>query len=279
MPCPLRLAAITLSLSHAACASSAPSSSGEATAEAPAPVVASAAAAASATAASATGSASSEPSPAPTANAPAHEERYVVAAMGDSLTDPKSHGGKYLDVLRRKCPESQFDSFGVGGNMVNQMRKRLLPRVFGAETKTTTGTDKRLTYTHLLVLGGINDIISDETALRTNDKIERDLSWMYAEAKKRGLKVIAVTLPPWGGLKGWHNPRRQASTEAINRWIRGAEERGEVDGVFDVYPLMSCGSPTFLCDEYAWPDGAHWTKKGHEVMGKALYEAHFHDCR
>jgi len=271
---------LSLGLALTACASSGSTSSGEATAEAPSP------ADTPTPTHSAPPNATSNAAPSATAPADAktdtqeeantERQRYAVAAMGDSLTDPKSHGGKYLDVLRRKCPESRFDSYGVGGNMVNQMRKRLLAHVFGEGT----GKDERKpAYTHLLVLGGINDIISDETALRTNDKIKRDLSWMYAAAKKRGLEVIAVTLPPWGGLKGWHNPRRQSSTEDMNQWLRGAKDRGEVDAVFDVYPIMSCGRPSFLCDEYAWPDGAHWTKKGHEVMGEALFEAHFSDCR
>src|SRR5689334_11700715 len=46
---------------------------------------------------------------------------YVVAAMGDSLTDPKSNGGLYLKYLAARCPESRFDSYGKGGEMVNQM--------------------------------------------------------------------------------------------------------------------------------------------------------------
>src|SRR5437899_2691707 len=50
--------------------------------------------------------------------------KYAVAALGDSLTDPHSHGGKYLDVLRARCPESFFESWGKGGDMVNMMRRR-----------------------------------------------------------------------------------------------------------------------------------------------------------
>src|SRR5690606_6468882 len=47
---------------------------------------------------------------------PAPKRRvYRVAAMGDSLTDPRSHGGKYLEYLRKRCPESRFDSYGIGG--------------------------------------------------------------------------------------------------------------------------------------------------------------------
>ncbi|MEM6791850.1 MAG: SGNH/GDSL hydrolase family protein [Myxococcota bacterium] len=287
---PSRVAAAVLAGGVAACAASdrghvegerAVPASTSVAARAAAPPSAAAAAPAGATSALDAPSPSSSAS-APTASspaAPAPARRYAVAAMGDSLTDPRSQGGKYLDVLRRACPESHFDSYGVGGNMVNQMRKRLLPEVFGEGEGGRRVADPPKKYTHLLVLGGINDIISDESALRVNAKIQRDLAWMYEAARARGVEVIAMTLPPWGGLKGWHNPRRQASTEAMNTWIRGAQARGDVDAVFDVYPLMSCGRPDFLCDDYAWPDGAHWTKKGHEVMGTALHAAHFADCR
>src|SRR5262249_41161934 len=50
---------------------------------------------------------------------------YVVAALGDSLTDFRSHGGGYLRYLKERCPESTFDGYGKGGDMVNQMRRRL----------------------------------------------------------------------------------------------------------------------------------------------------------
>lgn len=216
---------------------------------------------------------------------------YVVAAMGDSLTDPKSHGGKYLEVLREKCPESRFDSYGKGGNMVNQMRARFLRDIFGDgdDAEDDHGEDddgedddpkeERPVYTHVLILGGINDICSDESADRTNDKIKDDLGAMYRMAAERGAEVIAVTLPPWGGFKKYYNARRAASTHEINRWIRKQHQDGHVGRLFDVYPLMSCGNPEKLCKRYGWKDRVHWNKAGHQVAGKALYEALFKDCR
>lgn len=205
------------------------------------------------------------------------KRRYVVAAMGDSLTDPKSHGGKYLDYLARQCPESRFDSYGKGGNMVNQMRRRFLRDVFG-ESEGGARLD-RPRYTHVIVLGGLNDILSDESALRTNDQIKDDLAWMYQAAKARGAAVIALTLPPWAGFEKWYNPRRGASTEEINRWIKQQHQAGTVDAMFDVYPVMSCGDPDFLCPKYGWPDQVHWSAAGHDAVGRALHEHLFADCR
>ncbi len=200
---------------------------------------------------------------------------YKVAAMGDSLTDPRSHGGKYLQVLRDRCPRSRFDAHGVGGNMVNQMRKRFARDVLGKPRKPKQAKPD---YTHVLVLGGINDICSDRTALRTNPKIEADLAAMYGMAKKAGLVVIALTLPPWGGFKRYYNPRRAASTARLNRWIKAQVGAAKVDGILDVYPLLSCGDPELLCPRYGWSDKVHWNKAGHRVVGEALHREVFADC-
>jgi lysophospholipase L1-like esterase len=162
--------------------------------------------------------------------------------------------------------------------MVNQMRKRFMVEVLNKDGLGATVDPVKPRYTHVLILGGINDITSDETALRTNDKIEVDLSAMYRMAREAGMKVIAVTLPPWGGFKSWYNPRRGESTRRLNAWIQARLESGEVDHVFDVYPLLSCGDPEKLCEGYGWPDQVHWSKEGHRVVGEALHEQLFSDC-
>ncbi|MBW2522857.1 MAG: SGNH/GDSL hydrolase family protein [Deltaproteobacteria bacterium] len=213
--------------------------------------------------------------PARAATSPPTTRRYTVAAMGDSLTDPKSHGGKYLEVLRKRCPKSRFDSYGVGGQMVNQMRRRFARDVLGEPPDPDEPKPK---YTHVLILGGINDICSDRSARRTNDKIKRDLSAMYRMAQERDIEVIALTMPPWGGFKRYYNRRREASTLYLNQWIRAQVGAGTVDVIFDTYPIMSCGRPTHLCDRYGWPDRVHWNKEGHRVVGEALHRAVFADC-
>lgn len=209
------------------------------------------------------------PSPAP------KTQRYVVAAMGDSLTDPRSHGGKYLEVLRERCPKSRFDSYGVGGQMLNQMRRRFARDVLG---EPPDPEDPKPSYTHVLILGGINDICSDESASRTNDKIKADLLAMYQMAKQRGIQVVALTMPPWGGFTRYYNARREASTLHVNQWIRSQQPAGVVDQVFDTYPLLSCGRPTHLCERYGWPDRVHWNKKGHRIVGETLHRVVFPNC-
>ncbi|MCZ7687032.1 MAG: SDR family NAD(P)-dependent oxidoreductase [Sandaracinaceae bacterium] len=201
---------------------------------------------------------------------PPPRRRYVVAAIGDSLTDSRSpRGGRYLAYLRERCPESRFENFGRGGDMVNQMRRRFVSDVLPRARQLT----------HILVFGGVNDL-SDVSAGRTVEDIEGDLSFMYEAARERGLGVIALTVAPWGGFTRRYSERRGAATRELNDWIRAAPARGAVDHVVDAYAVLSCGDPERLCPEYAHPvpDGLHFGPRGHEVLGEALHREVFADC-
>jgi lysophospholipase L1-like esterase len=199
--------------------------------------------------------------------------RYVIVAIGDSLTDARSNGGKYLDVVRQRCPESRIDNHGKGGDMVNQMRRRffreVLPGIAGRGT------------THLVVFGGVNDLYSDLTAGRTPEKVGNDLGAMFSAARERGVKIVAITVAPWGGFQRYYNERRGKTTLELNAWLHAEHARGAVDHVVDAYALLSCGDPERLCPELALPfkDGLHFGPKGHEKLGEALYDAVFKDCR
>lgn len=218
------------------------------------------------------------PTAAPTSTAapaaPAKKQKYVVAAMGDSLTDAKSNGGGYLTYLKGKCPQSRFDNYGKGGQMVNQMRKRFAADVLGE------GVPDKPKYTHVVVFGGVNDLYSDLTAGRTPEKIEADLLRMYQAAKAKNMKVVALTVAPWGGFTKYFNESRKKATATVNKWIAAQVPAKNVDHVVDAFALLSCGDADKLCPKYAEPykDGLHFGKGGHEVLGKALHEKVFADC-
>jgi lysophospholipase L1-like esterase len=195
-----------------------------------------------------------------------------VAALGDSITDAKSGGGSYLKALREACPKSMFLNFGKGGDMVNQMRRRfereILPQIKSQDIDT------------LLVYGGVNDLYSDLTAGRTNDRIESDLSAIYQQAKQAGLTVVAVTVSPWGGFSKYWNPRRGENTRLLNSWILGQVARGPVDRAVDSFAPLSCGNRDVLCPEYETPshDGLHPGQNGHTILGEKLAKEAFADC-
>jgi lysophospholipase L1-like esterase len=211
------------------------------------------------------------------------KQRYVVAAIGDSLTDARSHGGKFLTYLKEKCPASQFDNYGKGGDMVNQMRKRFFRDVMVAPAAKGAGAAlaaKKPAYTHVIVFGGVNDLYSDLTAGRTPKKVAKDLTEMYAASKKAGARVVALTVAPWGGFKAYYNASRGKATLELNRWILGQKGAGAVDFVIDTYPMLSCGDPERLCPSVMAPfkDGLHFGPEGHARIGKALHEQVFADC-
>ena len=64
-------------------------------------------------------------------------------------------------------------------------------------------------------------------------------------------------------------------TAELNAWNRAAP----VQAAVDTFKLLACGQS--LCPDYEPPfhDGLHFGKKGHEAVGKALYEAEFKNCR
>jgi lysophospholipase L1-like esterase len=216
--------------------------------------------------------------PAAPGDAPAPAKRvYAVAAVGDSLTDARSGGGKYLGYLSRRCPESRFDNHGKGGEMVNQMRRRFARDVLGEGAPAGEAP----ATTHVIIFGGVNDLYSDQTAGRTPAKIEADLLWMYQAAKAKGIRVVAVTVAPWGGFRRYYNARRGAATRELNRWILEQPGRGTAAHAIDAYALLSCGDPERLCPSLAAPlkDGIHFGPGGHDQLGKALFEKVFADCR
>ena len=216
-----------------------------------------------------------ERAPIPSASAPAQSlatpPHYAIAALGDSLTDPRSQGGGYLTELKAHCPSIEIDNFGKGGAMVNQMRRRF-------EAEVAYGRNR---YTHLLVFGGVNDLYSDLTALRTPAKIEADLGTMYDWAHAHDVRVIAFTVAPWGGFTRYFNASRAATTHEVNAWIRDQVSQGRVDQVVDAYALLSCGDPDRLCDRFFQPfkDGLHFGPEGHKILGLALFQSAFADCQ
>jgi len=201
---------------------------------------------------------------------------YTVAAIGDSLTDVRVGGGRYLGALARRCPLSRFDAYGVGGQRTNHMRWRFLEDVFGVGAARRAA---KPAYTHVIVLGGINDLSAAPTTGVGLHDIQRNLTFMYQAARARGVKVVALTLPPWGYAPG--RDLRPEVTRLLNRWILSLPTAGAVDFAVDIHPLLSCGDADALCDRFRIrPDDAvHWNEAGHEVVAEALVRAVFGDCQ
>lgn len=194
-----------------------------------------------------------------------------VLVLGDSLSDEKVGGGGFIKVLRQRCPSVSFDNRSKGGFMVNQMRQRLEKDIL----------PEARSYSHAIVFGGVNDLYSDRTANRTLSRIEADLSRIYTALRERGVRIIAVTVTPWGGFKRWYTPERGRNTLTLNAWLLQQAAQGNVASAVDAYPLLSCGEAERLCPELAAPhkDGLHFGKLGHQKLADALLSGPFHGCQ
>jgi lysophospholipase L1-like esterase len=193
---------------------------------------------------------------------PSNECRLL--AIGDSLTDPKSGGGRYLKTIEVAC-HCEITNLGKGGDMVNQMKARLFAHFSTLPPR----------YDYVLIFGGVNDLYSDETAHRTVEKISRDLEEMFRISHLHGAQVISLAVTPWGGFRRFYNERRGRSTLELNAFLRQGATRGLTDVWVDAYSELSCGDRERLCDRYAAPhrDGLHFGPLGHERLGRAIAQA------
>jgi len=215
------------------------------------------------------------PAPAPEPSTPpplaTSQTPCRVGLIGDSLTDARVGGGGYVRYLEKRCQKSSFTNFAKGGAMVNQMRRHF---------ETVVLAEPPGSFSHLVFFGGVNDLYSDETAGRTPAKIETDLTFMITAAKERGVRVVVLTVAPWGGFTRYFNAKRSAATRELNAWILAQAEMKNIDVSVDAWSLLSCGDAERLCPDYEPPfkDGLHFGAQGHEKLGQALYEAEFARC-
>lgn len=193
-----------------------------------------------------------------------------VLVLGDSLADERVGGGGFVKHLRRHCSGVSFDNRAKGGFMVNQIWRQLQSEILPEGAR----------YSHAIVMGGVNDLYSDQTANRTLARIQADLTRIYDALRERGVRVIAITVTPWGGFKHWYSEERGRNTLTLNGWILEQAERGLIAEAVDAYPLLSCGDPALLCPELSAPykDGLHFGKLGHQKLGEELTRSAFRSC-
>lgn len=188
----------------------------------------------------------------------------VVVALGDSLTFgwPRDHGRRHpwTAVLARRLGRPVVNA-GIPGNAVgvHSCRRCGLPGVvrLGADALAVPGIQT------LIVLEGINDTMRHGSA----SEIIGALTRIAARAHRRGVRVIAGTLLPFGSYRG-HTPARERIRQQVNAWIRST---ATFDGVIDFAALMHApGDPLRLNPAYDSGDGLHPNTLGYRVMGDAI---------
>ncbi len=167
-----------------------------------------------------------------------------VLVLGDSITAADK---SYFDRISSNCPRMLFAKKAERGRSTTWMYNEIKDIDLRAEG-----------YSHLVVLGGINNILPSVA-------LKRSLTQIYDKGKTDGLRVIAVTIGPAEGWGSW-TPNWQVSITEVNNWMK-AQRGGNVDLVVDWNAVARReDNASILKDSYDSGDHLHPNPKGQERL-------------
>ncbi|MBI4738920.1 hypothetical protein HY772_05160 [Candidatus Woesearchaeota archaeon] len=193
-----------------------------------------------------------------------------VAVIGDSITVGFNGRNNYPDMLEDKlrpaCPgikvqhedgnpntlqrprgNAPLDKYAFGGKSTPRMRRDFDTVLVGG-------------HSDVIIMGGVNDLAGGRTA----EDIKKDLADMYARAKQRGLRVIALTTTPCG----W-SEKTYAQQDALNKWIMSRPEG--IDVAVDVFAALNDPrNPRFMKPEAKSFDRIHPGIAGLHMIADAI---------
>ncbi|MFF0384750.1 GDSL-type esterase/lipase family protein [Streptomyces sp. NPDC004286] len=180
-----------------------------------------------------------------------------VVAFGDSLTD--GHGSthdanhRWPDLLAERHRRLGVLNAGIGGN-------RLLRDGTGPSALARLDADAldRAGVRVLVVFEGVNDINGTPTAADVSAYADAYRT-LVARAHARHIRVVGVTLTPYGGYPA-HTAAREAVRQGINDFIRTG---GVFDAVADAdAALRDPADPVRLLPRYDPGDHLHFDDDG-----------------
>jgi lysophospholipase L1-like esterase len=187
----------------------------------------------------------------------AADERIVVAALGDSITEgspgfDSSRGGdeqsQWEYWAARADPRLEFRNCGIHGQRTDEIAARLEQCADGADV--------------LVVQGGINDIAQG----REIESAAEHLRGMMRRGKEQGLRLALVDVLPWNN--GW--PDAESKIRALNQLIA---EIANSEGV-PLLPfhdtLEDPDRPGRMRDEWT-SDGDHPSVAGYRRLGERAF--------
>jgi lysophospholipase L1-like esterase len=221
---------------------------------------------------------------------PAESSPRVIVTFGDSLIEgdgstPEADRNWPDDLIRRlgKMPEASRPSVvnqGIAGNRL--LESGTIPS-FGAAGLARFDRDALSTpgVTHIILLEGMNDIafpgaklgdlsLADPADVRTADDLIGAYRQLIARAHARGIKIIASTLTPCEGviIPGYFSEAKDATRQAVNRWIRTSHE---FDGVIDFDAVVrDPDHPSRIAPRFVSEDHLHPNDAGYQAMADAI---------
>jgi lysophospholipase L1-like esterase len=157
--------------------------------------------------------------------------------MGDSITK----NGKYVAELRKLC-NCKVQSYGYSGYSSSKIKQKFYEIDLSQ-------------YDMVLFEMGINNI-------HNVNAIKLDFESVIKKSHSAGLKVVALTLPPFKGYGNW-NLTLQNNLIEINKWLKSKPV--DLDYVVDIY------TPLAHKDESKHSyDGLHPDETGHKIIAKQI---------
>nr|WP_314605446.1 SGNH/GDSL hydrolase family protein [uncultured Janthinobacterium sp.] len=211
--------------------------------------------------------------------APGAQGAQTVAILGDSITDGATASlgmdARWPDFLaRRLAPHgvavinagisgARLLSDGMGDNALARFERDVLAQP-GVRT--------------VVVLLGINDISWPGTAFAprskrpTLEELTSGYTQLIAQARSRGVRVLAATLTPFAGalpgtpLSDYYQPEKDALRQQLNAWIRAS---GLFDAVLDFDALArDPAHPLRLLPAYDSGDHLHPGDAGNRALAE-----------
>jgi lysophospholipase L1-like esterase len=206
-------------------------------------------------------------------------ETGAVVALGDSLTDANistidafcrwpDQLSRRLQARRGGRPMAVMNQ-GLGGNRIlHDIRGDRGLRRFDRDVLAQPGV------THAIVMLGTNDLRNrlgkPEEEVAAEEMIA-GLKQMAVRAHARGIEIFGATLTGFENetfLPGAWNPRREATRQTVNAWIR---DGGAFDAVVDFdKALADPEHPTRMLAAYDCGDHLHPSDLGYNKMGDAI---------
>jgi lysophospholipase L1-like esterase len=136
---------------------------------------------------------------------------------------------------------------------------------------------ERSAVRYVMILEGVNDLgmltrdapVSAEAHHALVERMIAAYAQMAERARERGIKVIGVTIMPYGASGYYHHDAaNEADRKAVNDWIRTP---GNLDAVVDFDALMrDPAQPRRLRKAFDSGDGLHPSPEGYRFMGDAV---------
>ena len=205
----------------------------------------------------------------------------VIVAFGDSITDgfraTPDADSSYPAVLGKMLftqsghPAVVLNE-GIGGNRVlHDNLSFRAPARFDRDALDQPGLRV------VILLDGTNDIIGSTPTLgskihpdiSTPSEIIQGLQQIVARCRLHNIKVIGMTLAPYGGSK-YYLPDGDNVRKAVNQWIRTS---GVFDAVLDLDKLMDDPAhPGQFLPAYDGGDRLHPSGAGYQAMANAAFQ-------